>query len=99
MFSFDGSDPSACDQVGVTHQNNPPYTWEEDEGPGAFVCAPTLAQPGAHRLVVTPFDGNDCSGAMGAPVTLDFQVVAPDAPPPPDPEPTLSAPGRPFLVE
>jgi hypothetical protein len=98
-FGFDGDDGAACDDPGIDFENEPPYAWEVDEGARAFACAPTLAQAGSHSLTVTPFDGEGCTGAQGAPVRLDFQVVpAGTPPPPPPPAEELGAPGRPFLV-
>jgi hypothetical protein len=97
--SFDGQN-SACTTGGVTHENNAPYAWETDMGPGAFECAPTLTQVGTHTLTITPFDGNDCTGAQGTPVTLSFEVVNPTStppPPPPPPPPSLGRPGQPQL--
>jgi hypothetical protein len=99
MFDFDGETPGTCADPGIDFENEPPYAWEVDEGPGSFACAPTLAQAGTHSLTVTPFDGEGCTGTRGTPATLDFQVVPAGTPPPPPPsEPELSAPGRPFLV-
>lgn len=98
MFAFDGNTPSSCDNPGTTHENNPPYTWETDTGPGQFDCAASLAQPGTHTLTVTPFDGDDCSGAMGTAATVQFDIVAPASSPPP-PADTLGQPGAPYLVQ
>jgi len=77
----------SCTTPGITHENSPPYAWEEDQGPGKFACAPSLQVAGSHTLTVTPYDGDNCTGAAGAPVTLQFQSVTP-----------LGAPGQPFLV-
>ncbi len=96
MYAFDGQTPSACNDPGTSHENNPPYAWEADSGPGRFECAPTLTQPGTHTLTVTPFDGDDCSGQAGTPVTLTFEVVDPSAPPPP--AAAIGRPGKPVLV-
>lgn len=82
---FDGSGGD-CTAVGSTHENNPPFAWEADEGPGKFACAASLRVAGPHTLTVTPYDGDDCTGAAGAPVTVQFQTLS------------LGAPGRPFLV-
>lgn len=82
---LDGS-PNACTQPGITHENSPPYAWEQDEGPGRFACATALRASGPHTLTVTPFDGPDCTGAQGTPVSLQFQTLS------------LGAPGRPTLV-
>ena len=82
---LDGS-ANSCNQAGVTHENSPPYAWEQDEGPNRFACAVALRASGPHTLTATPFDGADCSGAQGTPVTLQFQTLS------------LGAPGRPTLV-
>ncbi len=53
---------------------------------------------GSHTLSVTPWDGDDCSGAAGTPVTLTFEVVEGplgSAPPPPE---RLGVPGKPTIV-
>ena len=94
---FDGQDPGACNDPGVSHDNSAPYAWEADEGPGQFGCAATLTQAGAHVLTVTPFEGNDCTGEQGTPMTLQFIVVGAPDPPPPPPEP-LGQPGQPQLI-
>lgn len=96
MYAFDGQAPSACNDPGRSHENNPPFAWEEDAGSGRFECAPSLTQPGTHTLVVTPFDGDDCTGQQGSSVTLSFDVVDPSAPPPPDSG--IGQPGRPVLI-
>jgi hypothetical protein len=95
---FDGQE-SACTSMGVTHENNAPYAFEKDLGPGAFECAASLTLVGNHTLTATPFDGDDCTGAQGTPVTLSFEVVNSTAPPPPPPAPTLGRPGQPMLDE
>jgi len=95
--SFDGQN-STCSTTGVTHENNPPYAWEEDLGAGSFTCAPSLAQVGTHTLTVTPYDGDNCTGAQGTPVTLSFEVVNSSTPPPPPPPPPIGRPGQPQLV-
>jgi hypothetical protein len=77
----------SCTTPGVTHENSAPFAWEADEGPGKFACASSLQQAGTHTLTVTPYDGDDCTGAAGATLTLLFQTNAP-----------LGAPGQPFLV-
>jgi hypothetical protein len=97
MFSFDGEVPSACSNAPITHENDPPYAWEEEEGPGQFACALTLTEIGVHTLTVTPYDGDGCTGAEGSPSALTFEVV--DGAPPPEPEPEpLGQPGQPTLV-
>jgi hypothetical protein len=97
MYAFDGQAPNGCSDPGTSHENNPPFAWEWEAGPGQFDCAPTLTEPGSHTLTVTPFDGDDCTALQGAPVVLEFEVLAspPASPSPPDP---LGAPGRPMLV-
>jgi hypothetical protein len=92
-FSFDGQAPAACSNAPLSHENDPPYAWEVDEGPGQFACAPTLTQVGPHTLTVTPYDGDSCTGIEGAPVALSFDVL--DATPPPA---ALGRPGVPILV-
>jgi len=75
IYSFDGQDLGGCSGTpGRSFEDSAPYAWEADAGPGAFECAATLAQPGIHRLTVTPFDGDKCSGLRGAPATLTFEV-------------------------
>jgi hypothetical protein len=96
--SFDGQS-AACTTAGVTHENNPPYAWEVDMGPSLYECAASLTQVGNHTLTVTPYDGDDCTGAQGTPVTLSFEVVNSTAPPPPPPPATLGQPGQPQLDE
>ena len=74
MYSFDGQEPSGCHDPGRSHENQPPFVWEVETGPGSFECAASLTQPGSHSLTVTPFDGDNCSGLQGTSVTLDFEV-------------------------
>lgn len=110
-FDFDGSNPNgACWLAGTSHQNEPPYVWESKTLTGALECAPTLTEVGAHTLTVTPFEGDDCSGAQGPTVSVSFSVVAdggtpapapepePEPEPPAEPEP-LGAPGQPVLLQ
>lgn len=94
-YVFDGQDPGGCNDPGRSHENNPPFAWEEDTGPGSFECAETLTKPGRHTLVVTPFDGDDCTGLQGEPVTLDFEVLDASGSTVPA---ALGRPGRPTLV-
>jgi hypothetical protein len=98
MFAFDGNVPNACDTPGTTHENEAPFTWETDTGPGQFECAASLTQPGTHTLTATPFDGDDCTGTMGTPATVQFQVVAPTSGGGTTVPPTLGEPGKPYLV-
>lgn len=91
---FNGED-NGCTSVGTTHENSAPFAWEVDEGPGQFACAPSLTQAGNYTLTVTPFAGDDCSGAAGSPVTLEFQVMDDSGTPPPEP---LGQPGQPQVV-
>jgi hypothetical protein len=97
MTNFDGGAANGCTQAGVTHENNPPYGWEDDEGLGKFACAASLAVPGTHTLTGRPFNGDDCTGIGGTSVTVQFEVVddrgSTSSPPP------LGPPGRPFLIE
>lgn len=89
MKVFDGQTYGGCTDPGLTHENSPPYAWEADQGPETFTCAASLTEAGTHTLTVTPYDGEDCTGAVGTPVTLEFEVV--------NGEP-LSPPGQPQLV-
>jgi hypothetical protein len=92
-FSFDGQAPSACSNAPISHENDPPYAWEVDQGPGQFACALSLAGVGPHTLIVTPYDGDSCTGTEGTPAVLSFEVL--DAAPSPEP---LGQPGAPMLV-
>lgn len=94
-YVFDGQDPGGCNDPGRSHENNPPFAWEEDTGPGHFECAATLTEPGSHTLIVTPFDGDDCTGLQGESVTLTFEVLDASGSTPPA---ALGRPGRPTLV-
>jgi hypothetical protein len=94
--SFDGQNPSSCSNPGVTHENSPPFAWETDSGPNRYECAASLTVPGSHTLTVTPFDGDDCTGAEGTTVTLQFDVT--DGTPPPGNDTVPGQPGRPYLV-
>jgi hypothetical protein len=89
---FDGQN-NGC--TGTGGENNAPFAWEDDAGTGAFPCAASLAVAGSHTLVVTPYDGDNCSGTAGSPVTLTFTVTGSTAPP----APTLGAPGQPYIVQ
>jgi hypothetical protein len=89
---FDGQD-IGCNNPGVSHENSAPFAWEADGGPGVFECAATLTQVGQHRLTITPYDGDNCSGAEGSPVTLLFEVIDSGSQPAP-----LGAPGQPQAV-
>lgn len=104
MIDVDGQG-LGCSDPGITHENEPPFVIGLEEGSGQFGCSELLAEDraGAHTIWVTPFDGNDCSGAVGDPVRLDFTVVSAPAAPDPDPEPEpepepLTAPGQPYLI-
>jgi hypothetical protein len=78
-------------------ENTAPYAWEDDAGVGQFNCAASLQQNGSHTLVVTPYDGENCSGTVGTPVTVNFSVnISTTTPPPPDP---IGTPGKPYLVQ
>ena len=88
---FDGHDPGCTgDAVEDLH----PYGWEDGDGVG-FECATSLAEAGNHTLTVTPYDGDDCSGLAGTPMSVSFTVSAPPAPP----AGTLGAPGKPYIVQ
>jgi hypothetical protein len=76
----------SCTTAGVTHDNNPPFAYEADEGPNKFACSAALRAAGPHTLRVTPYDGPNCSGNAGSAQVLQFQTLS------------LGAPGRPVLV-
>lgn len=95
--SFDGQNVNSCGDPGVTHENSEPYAWETDTGPDRFECAASLTVAGTHSLTVTPFDGDNCSGAEGSPVTIQFDVIHESTTEPP-PDEGLGQPGKPFLV-
>jgi len=88
---FDGVD-NGCSGSGM--ENTYPYAWEDGGNVGQFTCAPSLATVGNHTLKVTPYDGDNCTGAVGTAVTLSFSVSGPSAPPPT----TLGTPGQPYIV-
>jgi hypothetical protein len=96
QFDLDGQTPSTCSDAGFTHENEPPYAWELEYGPGQFECSASLTEVGSHTLTVTPYDGDDCSGAAGTPVTLSFDVIGSGGTPPASE--TLGTPGRPTLI-
>jgi hypothetical protein len=75
-FTFDGDTSGGCSVPGFTHENQPPYVWEEELGAGQFSCAATLTNPGSHTLTATPFDGDSCTGAAGPPATVSFDVLS-----------------------
>lgn len=83
---LDATSAGACTTAGVTHDNNPPFAYEADEGPNKFACSAALRAAGPHTLKVTPYDGPNCTGLAGTPQTLLFQTLS------------LGAPGRPVLV-
>jgi hypothetical protein len=87
---FDGVN-NGCSGSGV--ENTYPYAWEDGGGVGQFTCSPSLATVGNHTLTVTPYDGDNCTGAVGTPVTLSFTVTGPAAAPT-----TLGTPGQPYIV-
>ena len=95
--SLNGVNANTCATPGVDHENHAPYAWEADSGPNSFECAASLGVAGTHTLTVTPFDGDGCSGAEGAPVSIQFDVIQPSADPPPA-ESGPGQPGRPYLV-
>jgi hypothetical protein len=100
-FTVDDQVPT-CNDVGVTHDDEPPYVLGGENGPGDFECSDVLAEVGGHSLSATPFDGNGCTGAQGTTQIITFTVNAvPAPPPPPDPDPQpepLGRPGQPQLV-
>ena len=76
---FDGVD-NGCSGSAV--ENTYPYAWEDDGGAvGLFKCAPSLSAIGNHTLTVTPYDGDNCTGLAGTPMTLSFTVSGSTAPP------------------
>ena len=80
-------------------ENSPPYGWKDGSTPGQFACMDALANQ-QHTLMVTPFDGENCSGTMGTSVDVTFTVnVGGTTPPPTEPTPTLGMPGKPYLVQ
>lgn len=93
-YVFDGQD-RGCTDPGLSHENTAPFAWEVDEGPGKFACALSLTLPGTHTLKVTPYDGDNCTGAVGSSVTLTFSVVSGSSTPPTEP---LGQPGQPQIV-
>lgn len=95
MKAFDGNTPTSCNNPGVTHENSAPFAWEADQGPNLFACASSLLEPGTHKLLVVPFDEDDCNGAVGTPVTLSFEVVGDSTTTPTEP---LGQPGQPKLI-
>lgn len=90
--AFDGPLQS-CTSAPASHENNKPFAWETDRGPGRFDCAASLTAPGFHQLIAVPFDGDDCTGASGPAVTLDFEIIGAGA------GTTLGAPGRPTVID
>jgi sorbitol-specific phosphotransferase system component IIA len=89
---FDGQN-SACNNAPLTHENNPPYAWETESD-----CAPSLTTVGSHQLTAIPYDGDDCSGQAGTPVSVTFDVIdsssgggSSDA--------SVGQPGRPLLIQ
>jgi hypothetical protein len=93
MYTFDGQEPSACDEPGATYENNSPFVWGVELSSSNFDCAPTLTQPGKHSLKVTPFDGDTCSGVQGTPVTVEFEILDSSTAPA-----SIGQPGRPVLI-
>ncbi|HVN39166.1 MAG TPA: fibronectin type III domain-containing protein [Myxococcota bacterium] len=86
---------AACGQANVSYENDPPFAWEDDAGIGKFNCAPSLAVNGTWTLLVTPYDGKNCSGAQGTALSVTFSVQTGGA----TSAPTLGAPGKPYLVQ
>jgi len=86
---------AACGQANVSYENDPPFAWEDDAGVGKFNCAPSLAVNGTWTLLVTPYDGKNCSGAQGTALGVTFSVQTGGA----TSAPTLGTPGKPYLVQ
>ena len=95
-FTVNGDVPQ-CNDLDVTHDDDPPYEIGAEDGPGDFACSALLSTVGTHTLAVTPFDDDGCTGAEGQTRMIRFIVEAVPPPPPPAPEP-LGTPGRPTLV-
>jgi hypothetical protein len=87
---FDGVD-NGCSGNAV--ENTYPYAWEDGGTVGQFTCAPSLAAVGNHTLTVTPYDGDNCTGAVGTPVTLSFSVTGSSSS-----TSTLGTPGQPYIL-
>jgi hypothetical protein len=94
---FNGKD-LGCTTTPGTYENNAPYAWEAETGSDAYECAPSLASVGVKSLTVIPFDGDNCTGAEGAAVTLTFSVVGGGSSTPP-PATSLGQPGQPILIQ
>lgn len=82
----------------VVCENSPPYGWKDGSIPGEFACMDALAN-GMYTLMVTPFDGENCSGIMGTSVDVTFTVNVQGTTPPPTEPTTLGTPGKPYLVQ
>ena len=89
---WNGLDRGCVSGDNRTFENSTPFVWENHTG-SDFQCAPTLAVPGTHTLTVTPYDGDECSGAVGTPTSVTFTVESPTTGTP------LGAPGQPYLVQ
>jgi hypothetical protein len=89
---FDGQD-NGCS--GNALENSAPYGWENGANASQFECAPSLSAAGSHTLTVTPYDGDNCSGAAGTPVTLTFTVSGGTGG---GGSTTVGTPGQPYIV-
>jgi hypothetical protein len=87
-----GSVRRVFDGVDKGCENNFPYAWEQS-GNGDYACAASLSAVGTHSLSVTPYDGDNCSGLAGAPVSINFTVAGSSSS-----GTTLGAPGQPYIV-
>jgi hypothetical protein len=94
-FAFDGQSPTACSNAPISHESEPPYAWEAENGQGQYDCAATLTELGQHTLTVTPYDGDGCTGTVGTPVTLTFEVLGSTS----STDEPLGQPGVPVLVQ
>ena len=88
---FDGVD-NGCSGAG-SYENTSPYGYPDADVIGKFDCATSLSTVGSHTLKVTPYDGDNCSGAVGTPASISFTVQGSTSSGSP-----LSAPGQPFIV-
>jgi hypothetical protein len=87
---FDGAD-HGC--TGSAYESGPPYGWEDGDGT-SWQCSASLSTVGNHTLTVTPYDGENCTGIAGTPVTVNFTVSGPSGG-----TTTLGAPGQPYIVQ
>lgn len=94
---FDGQALS-CTSAPASHEDNPPYVWESEQGPNQYDCAPSLRAVGTHTLVAIPYDGDNCTGLAGPSATLTFDVINSSSTGGGSGT-TLGQPGQPVLVQ